>query len=247
MSITSQAELKALRAVGRVVRLALQAMRRRVAPGVSTRELDDAAARVLEEGGARSAPRLVYDFPGCACISVNDEIVHGVPGQRIVRPGDVVKLDVVAEKDGFIADAAITVPVPPVSDQARRLIDCVESAFQRAMSVARVGRRVNDIGRAVELEVRDRGFSVVRQLTGHGVGRSIHEKPTIPNFYDPRRRRPLTEGLVVAVEPIVCAGTGRAVTSADGWTVRTADCSPSAHFEHTLVITDGEPILLTAA
>jgi len=247
MSITSQTELKALRAVGRVVRLALEAMRRRVGPGVSTRELDDAAARVLEEQGARSAPRMVYDFPGCACVSVNDEIVHGVPGQRIVRPGDVVKLDVVAEKDGFIADAAITVPVPPVTDETRRLIACVESAFRQAMRVARVGRRVNDIGRAVELEVHDHGFAVVRQLTGHGVGRSIHEKPTIPNYYDPRRRHSLTEGLVVAIEPIVCAGNGRAITSPDGWTVRTADCSASAHHEHTLVITSGDPILLTAA
>lgn len=247
MSITSQAELKALRAVGRVVRLALEAMRRRVVPGVSTRELDAAAARVLEEQGARSAPHLIYDFPGCACISVNDEIVHGVPGPRIVRPGDVVKLDVVAEKDGFIADAAISVPVPPVTEETRRMVACVESAFRQAMSVARVGRRVNDIGRVIESEVCAHGFSVVPQLTGHGVGRSIHEKPTIPNYYDPRRRRPLTEGLVVAVEPIVCAGSGKTVTSPDGWTVRTADCSTAAHHEHTLVITSGEPILLTAA
>ena len=247
MSIVSQAQLRALRVIGRVVRQALSAMRERVSPGVSTRELDEVAARVLQEHGARSASKLVYNFPGSACISVNEEIVHGVPGNRLVAAGDVVKLDVVAEKDGFVADAALTVVVPTGSAECLRLAACAESAFVRALEAARVGNCVNDIGRAIEDEVHDQGFSIVRELTGHGVGRTVHERPTIPNYFDPRFRHRLTEGLVLAIEPIISAGSGRMIASPDGWTVLTADGAPSAHHEHTLVVTRDEPILLTAA
>jgi len=247
MSIVTQAQLRALQAVGRIVRLALEAMRERVAVGISTAELDDVAADVLAGHGARSASRLVYDFPGSACISVNEEIVHGVPGERRLAAGDVVKLDVVAEKDGFVADAAVTVSVEPASELARRLVACAEAALAQALQVARVGNCVNDIGRAVEDEVHNHGFAVLRELTGHGVGRTVHERPTIPNYYDIRFRQPLTEGLVIAIEPIICAGSGRMLTAPDGWTVLTADGAPSAHYEQTVVVTRGEPILLTAA
>ena len=247
MSIKEPYELEGMCAAGSVVRQMIEAMRRKVRPGVTTAELDEVGAKVMQENGAQSAPALVYRFPGTSCISLNDEAVHGIPGERIVHDGDLVKLDVTIEKDGFMADAAVTVPVGVVSDESQQLIDCAERAFAKAMLVARAGFRVWEIGRAVEREVRRNGFSVIRDLGGHGIGRTIHEEPRVPNYADPEARQILTEGLVITVEPIIAAGSGRAVLAKDGWTVRTADGRPSAHYEHTLVITKGEPILLTAA
>ena len=247
MSINKPEELRALRAAGAVVRLVLDAMKRRVRPGVTTAELDEVGAAVMRQHRARSAPALVYQFPGANCISLNEEAVHGIPGQRALKNGDLVKLDVTIEKDGFMADAAITVPVGEVSEKSRRLADCAERAFQKAMLVARAGFRVSEIGRAVEREVRRSGFSVIRELGGHGIGRTIHEEPRVPNYPDPRANQLLTEGLVITVEPIIATGSGEAVVAQDGWTVVTADRQPSAHYEHTLVITKGQPILLTAA
>jgi methionyl aminopeptidase len=246
MSIRSHAELEKLRAIGRVVRLALERTRAAVRPGVTTRELDEIGARVLAEHGAESAPPKVYGFPGALCISVNEEAIHGIPGDRIIREGDLVKLDLVAEKDGFFADAAVTVLVGEVSPAAAGLARCAETAFQLAAQVATAGSRVHDIGRAVEQETRRCGFQVMRELCGHGVGRTIHEAPSVPNYHDPRHRTRLTEGLVITIEPIVAAGGGRGELQTDGWTIRTADGSLSAHYEHTVVVTRGAPILLTA-
>jgi methionyl aminopeptidase len=246
VSITGPEELEGMRAAGEVVRRVLEAMKREVRPGVTTGELDEAGARVMREHGAKSAPAMVYGFPGSNCISVNDEAVHGIPGKRALREGDLVKLDVTVEKDGFMADAAITVGVGEVAAERRRLIACAERAFGKAMLVARAGFRVSEIGRVVEREVRRSGFSVIRELGGHGIGRTIHEAPRVPNYPDPEASQILTEGLVITVEPIIAAGSGRAVVAEDGWTVRTADHKPSAHYEHTLVITKGEPMLLTA-
>ncbi|HEX2080237.1 MAG TPA: type I methionyl aminopeptidase [Longimicrobium sp.] len=247
MSIESQQDLEGLRRAGRIVRMIIRAMEKALRPGISTAELADVGGRVMRQHGARSAPRLVYGFPGDVLISVNDEVVHGVPGARVVQPGDLVKLDVTVEKDGYMADAAVTVAVPPAPEHARRLADCARAAFARAMEVARVGNRVNDIGRAVEAEVNRRGFRVIRDLNGHGIGRTIHEEPSVPNYYDPRNDQPLTQGLVITVEPIIGESSSRFVESADGWTVRTADGGLAAHYEQTLVITRGKPILLTAA
>jgi methionyl aminopeptidase len=247
MSIDSEKDLEGLRRIGRIVQMALAAMKKRVQAGITTAELDEIGAEVLARHGARSAPALVYDFPRSICISVNDEAVHGIPGDRVLAPGDLVKLDTTAEKDGYMADAAVTVAVPPSPARARQLAACAQAAFFQAMKVARAGNRVNDIGRAVEAEVKRHGFSVLRDLSGHGIGRSIHEEPSVPNFYDPYSRQVLTEGLVLAVEPIIAAGARRTVTDRDGWTVRTSDGSLAAHFEHTIVITRGRPILLTAA
>jgi len=247
VSINTPEELAGMRAAGAVVRRMIEAMKRAVRPGVTTAELDEAGASVMRQHGAQSAPALVYKFPGVSCISLNDEAVHGIPGQRKVQEGDLVKLDVTVEKDGFMADAAETVAVGEVSEESQRLIACAERAFAKAMLVARAGFRVSDIGRVVEREVRRSGFSVIRGLGGHGIGRTIHEAPRVPNYPDPQANQILTEGLVITVEPIIAAGSGRAVVASDGWTVRTADRKPSAHYEHTLVITKGEPILLTAA
>jgi methionyl aminopeptidase len=247
VSIESPDQLIALRNVGRICHLALREMAENVRAGITTAELAHVGAKVMRENGARSAPMMVYGFPGEICISLNDEAVHGIPDHRQVCPGDLVKLDVTFEKGGYMGDAAITVPVEPVSDEARRLVRCAERAFYQAMRVARARHRVNEIGRAVESEVRRSGFSVVRELGGHGIGRTIHEPPSVPNFEDWSARDRLTEGLVITVEPIIAMGAGRTATAEDGWTERTIDGGLSAHFEHTIVITEKAPILLTAA
>jgi methionyl aminopeptidase len=247
MSITTEEELKRLREVGQIVGLALKELSAHVKPGVTTAQLDQLAAQILERNRARSAPIFVYDFPGSICISVNDEIVHGVPGPREILEGDLVKLDLTAEKNGYMGDAAISVLVPPAIDDVRRLARCAERAFGKAAKVAKAGRRISDIGRAVEDEVQRSGFSVIRDLCGHGIGRTIHEAPSVLNYFDPQETGRLTEGLVITIEPIIAAGRGDGVMEKDGWTVRTRDRSLAAHFEHTLVITRDEPILLTAA
>lgn len=246
MSIQDEQDLRALREAGRIVRQILDAMKAEVRPGVTTRFLDDVGRRVMEQNGAISAPSKVYKFPGATCISLIDEAVHGIPGDRQLHEGDLVKLDVTAEKDGYMADAAITVAVGNVSRQAQLLMAFAERAFQKAMLVARAGFRVLEIGRIVEREVRKAGFAVIRELGGHGIGRTIHELPHVPNYPDPSALQILTEGLVITVEPIITAGSDRVFTDKDGWTVRTHDRQLSAHFEHTLVITSGPPILLTA-
>ena len=236
-----------MRAAGEVVRLTLEALERAAQPDITTGALDRLAAEIFARHGARSAPALVYGFPGTVLISVNDEVVHGIPGSRRLRRGDVVKLDVTVEKDGYMADAARTVVLPGASAQAYRLRDCARDAFLKGLDAARPGRLVREVSRAIERAVRRHGFTVVPDLSGHGIGRTIHEPPTIPNFYDAAQKDVLTEGLVVAIEPIICDGSGRVVTGRDGWTIRTRDGSAAAHYENTVVISSDGPTLLTAA
>jgi methionyl aminopeptidase len=247
MSIESASDWTGLRRVARIVRLTLDRLEGALRPGITTGELDRIAAEVVAAHRARSAPVLEYGFPKTVLVSVNDEIVHGVPGDRVIAEGDLVSLDVTLEKDGYVADAARSVVVGRGSDVARRLVACAEQAFDAALAVARAGVRVNQIGRAVEHVVRHHGFSVVQGLAGHGVGRAIHEPPSVPNHWVPQQRDMLTDGLVLTIEPMISAGSARAVESADGWTLRTRDGSLAAHYEHTLVITRTRPVVLTAA
>ena len=247
MSIESPADFDGLARVGRVVASTLKAMADSVRPGVSTAEVDAVGAGVLRRHGARSAPRIFYGFPGVNLISVNDEVVHGVPGERVLRPGDLVSLDVTAELDGYIADAATTVPLAPYSRKAARLCRCARKAFEKAAAVARAGTPIQYIGRAVEREVRQRGFSVLAELAGHGTGRRIHEDPVVSNVFHPSDTQPLTDGLVLTIEPLIAERSERVFADDDGWTLRTAGGDLSAHYEHTLVITKEKPILLTAA
>jgi methionyl aminopeptidase len=246
MSIQSADDWNGLRQAGRIAHLTLDALEASVRPDVSTAELDAVAARIFAEHGARSAPAMVYGFPGTVLISVNDEVVHGIPGPRRLAAGDLVKLDVTLEKDGYIADAARSVIVGPGSEVALRLAACARDAFDAALAVARAGRKVNEISRVVESTVRARGLTVVRGLTGHGVGRTIHEPPSVPNQYDPWQRDVLTDGLVLTIEPIISAGSARIRQDRDGWTTRTSDGSWAAHHEHTIVITGDRPVVLTA-
>ena len=246
MTVSSQSDYAGIARVGQLVARALREMEDAARPGLSTAQLDHIGAVFLRKHGARSAPQLSYDFPGFTCISVNEEIVHGVPGPRVMKAGDVVKIDVTAELDGYVADAAITVNLPPVRTVARRLRSCAHAAFARAMEVAEAGRAIREIGRVVEDEVTNHGFSVVREMCGHGVGRTIHEQPTVPNFYSALTRGTLAEGMVLAVEPIISAEPSRVVEEDDGWTLRTHNRSLAAHYEHTIVIRAGAPLILTA-
>jgi methionyl aminopeptidase len=247
MSIESDGDWAGLREVGRITRLTLDALEANVRAGVTTGELDTIAAAIVAQHGARSAPAIVYNFPRTVLISVNDEIVHGVPGARRLASGDLVKLDVTLEKNGYVADAARTVIVDRGSEVAHRLARCAADAFDAALRVATAGARVNRIGRAVQREVLRQGFTVIHGLAGHGVGRTIHEWPNVLNHYDPFQKDVLTEGLVLTIEPMISAGSPHPVQDADGWTIRTKDGSLSAHHEHTIVVTRDTPIILTAA
>jgi methionyl aminopeptidase len=239
-------DLDGLRAAGVVVAETIDAMEAAVRPGVTTKELDDVAAEVFARHGARSAPQLDYDFPGVTCISVNDEAVHGIPGPRRLEDGDVVKLDVTAELNGWYSDACRSAFVGRPSAQATELVAAARDALERGMAVATAGAPLNAIGAAVEQTVTGRGFAVCEVLSGHGIGRRIHEPPDVLNYYDPEMGEPLVEGQVFTIEPIIAARSGDVVEMDDGWTVRTADGSLSAHAEHTIAITSGAPLVLTA-
>jgi methionyl aminopeptidase len=246
MSIIDPAELEGVKRAGAVTRQVLDTMKAAVRPGISTRELDHIALEVMQAHGARSAPQLVYDFPGATCISVNEEIVHGIPGARLLVDGDLVKLDVTVELDGYMTDACETVAVGRAGRTQRELIASATRAFSAGYEQVHPGARVDDIGGAVQAEVTRSGFSVVRELTGHGIGRTIHEDPMIPNYREPHNARVLTEGLVFTIEPLIAQWSGRIVMMLDGWTIRTRDHSLSAHYEHTVVVTADGAELLTA-
>jgi methionyl aminopeptidase len=246
MCIESQADFDGICRVGRVVAETVRAIELATRVGITTRELDEIGAAVLKKHSARSAPQLVYGCPTVNLISVNDEIVHGLPGPRRIRSGDVVKIDVTAELDGYIADAATTVAVPPASETGNKLKECAAAAFAAGCSAAKAGRLVSDIGRAVEGVVRSYGFDVIRELSGHGVGRMIHEEPTVKNYYDPRQRDVLTEGLVLTIEPLITAGPSRLRQDRDGWTLRTHNGTLAAHYEHTVIVTRGAPVIVTS-
>ncbi len=247
MTVNSEEDLVKLKRIGRIVALALQEMSQHLAPGVTTRELDDIGRAFLEQNGARSAPELAYHFPGATCISVNEEAAHGIPGERIIQAGDLVNLDVSAELDGYFADTGASFGVPPVSPERQRLCECTRAALRTAINAARAGRPLNVIGQAVESQAQRHGLRVIGALGGHGVGRHLHEEPrSVPNYFDPRDPRRLKEGMVIAIEPFLTTGNGLILESRDGWTLRTADGRPLAQYEHTIVVTRDRPIVLTA-
>ena len=246
MSIESSADLDGIIAAGRVVAEALRAMELAVEVGVTTLDLDELGAAVLKGYGATSAPQSVYNCPAVTLISVNDAIVHGLPGHRKLQGGDVVKLDVTAELGGYIADAARTVVLPGGNGNGTRLRDCAESAFHAGLAAARAGRKVSAIGDSVEREVTSRGFHVLRELTGHGVGRTIHETPAVPNYFDPFQKDVLAEGLVLTIEPLISERRTGIVRDKDGWTLRTRNGCLAAHHEHTIVVTSGAPLIVTS-
>jgi methionyl aminopeptidase len=243
----SKAELERMREAGRLVGEVLTELAAHVAPGVSTGDLDVLAEKRIRQAGATPAFKGYHGYPAAICASVNDEVIHGIPsGRRLLQLGDVISIDVGACLDGYFGDSAITLPVGQVSEEAAMLLRVTEEALYKAIEMVRPGGRISDIGHAVQQHVESHGFSVVREFVGHGIGQQMHEEPQIPNYGEPGRGPRLVEGMVLAIEPMVNAGKPAVKVLADGWTAVTRDGSLSAHFEHTVAVTAGEPWILTA-
>lgn len=248
--VKSKDAIARMRESCRIAATILARMRTMVAPGVTTYDLDQEGRRLIEGFWARSAcfnyragPRR---FPAYTCISVNEEVVHGIGSmKRVLRPGDIVSLDVTVEYKGYIGDNAITVVLPPVAPEVDKLVRVTEEALALAISKAVIGNRVGDVSNAVQTFVEGHGFGVVREMVGHGVGRAMHEEPQIPNFGRRGTGEPFRPGMTLAIEPMVNLGTHRVETLSDGWTIVTADRKPSAHFEHTVLTTESGPEILT--
>ena len=244
--IKSEREIAIMRQAGRIVATVLMdILGRQVRPGMKTEELDVIAAKEIERLGARPSFKGYRGFPANLCVSVNDEVVHGIPGKRVLREGDIVSLDLGATFMGFHGDAAITVGVGEIALQARELMETTEGALRAGMAAAHPGARLGDISAAIQNYAESRGYLVVREYTGHGIGREMHEEPQIPNFGLPGTGPVLEKGMTLALEPMVNMGDWRTRVGGDHWTVLTTDGSLSAHFEHTVVITDAEPEVLT--
>ncbi|MEI6739134.1 MAG: type I methionyl aminopeptidase [Gemmatimonadaceae bacterium] len=247
MLLKSPREIDIMARGGLILRGALLAMRDAVRPGISTMELDQIAESFIRShAGAEPAFKGLYGFPGSVCISINEEIVHGIPSRkRILAEGDIVTVDVGVKLDGMYTDAALTVPVGTIDEETTRLLDVTERALAAGIAAAVPDNHVGDIGAAVQGVVEAAGFSVVRELVGHGVGFAPHEELQIPNYGKPKRGKKLVPGLTIAIEPMVNVGTPKTRTLSDKWTVVTADGKRSAHFEHTIAITDSGPRILT--
>lgn len=246
MSIDDERDVEGLRRAGAAVARARDAMGRAVKAGITTLDLDCIGRDVLRAHGARSAPQLAYGFPAATCISVNDELAHGIPSRdRVLKNGDLVNIDVSAELDGYWADTGESFAVGAVGRRASALLWATKQALSEALEQARAGKLLSHIGRAVERRARRSGFRVVRDLCGHGVGRHIHESPNIKNTYDARDRTRLSEGLVITIEPFLTTSATTVVQAEDGWTLRTPDGSIGAQFEHTLIVTHRDPIVVT--
>ena len=245
ITIKSEKEMEAMRRAGAIVAAAHAALRHAIRPGMKTQELDAVANREIRRHGAVPTFKGYRGFPGCICTSVNEEIVHGIPGNRVIQDGDLVKMDVGATIDGFIGDAAITVGAGKITPEAEDLIEVTRLSLEEGIKAARDGARVGDIGAAIQTFVESRGYGIVREYVGHGVGRFLHEDPQIPNYGTPGKGVLLRKGMCIAIEPMVNVGDWHTKVLDDDWTVVTADGKLSAHFEHTIAIRDGEAEVLT--
>lgn len=245
MTIDSDRDLEALKKVGRIVAQCLRMMLDAARPGMSTLELDELGARFLEKHGARSAPRLTYNFPGTTCISINDEIAHGIPGSRLIKEGDVLNVDVSAELEGYFADTGGSMIVPPSTEALEKLLTSTKKALARSIESARAGARIGEVGRIIEDQATRTGFGVIRNLGSHGVGRALHEPPEIPGHDVPGDRRRFKLGSVITIEPFLTTGPALAEEADDGWTLLNAPGGRSAQFEHTMVITKRRPVIVT--
>ena len=244
--LKSSREIDLMRKAGKITAAARALAGSMVAPGVTTREIDREVRRFIRSHGAEPSFLGYNGFPASVCISVNDEVIHGIPGKRVLPEGDIVSVDVGAFKDGFHGDCAGTYPCGRISEEAERLIEVTRQSFFEGLKYAREGRRLPELCGAIQRYAEGAGCSVVREYEGHGIGRKMHEEPGVPNYVEPRMGRPrLLRGMTIAVEPMVNAGGAGIVVMPDGWTVKTADGKLSAHYENTILITDGEPELLT--
>lgn len=243
--IKSSNEIELMQESGRIVALVHQKIKEALKPGITTAELDEIAERVIVENGGVPSFKGYHGFPGSICASVNEEVIHGIPRDLVLKEGDIISIDVGALKNGYHADAAKTHPVGKVSDELLSLIEATKQSFFEGLKYCRVGYRLSDVSNAIQTYAERMGYGVVRDFVGHGVGRKLHEDPPIPNYGAPGRGPRLEKGMVLAIEPMINHGDYRVKVLDDEWTVVTVDGQPSAHYEHTVVITDDEPILLT--
>jgi methionyl aminopeptidase len=243
----SEQEIEAMARAGRVVADTLALLGENVRPGVTTRDLDDLAEEYIRSQGGEPTFKGYHGFPAAICTSPNSMVVHGIPGDYRVEDGDLVSVDVGVTLSGFVADSAYTFAVGEVEDEAQRLLDVGQAALEAGIGQARASRHIGDISAAIQRATEDAGFSVVKSLVGHGIGRSMHEEPQIPNWGEPGRGPLLASGMTLAIEPMINAGGPDVVVAADRWSISTADGSLSAHFEHTVAVTEAEPRILTLA
>lgn len=244
--LKSRKEIEYMREAGKIVANVHEVLRNAIKPGITTGELDEIAEREIRKYGAEPAFKGYNGFPGSICASINEEVVHGIPGLKMLKDGDIISVDIGAIYNGYYGDAAKTHPVGKASEEAERLIAVTRQSFYEGLQLCREGNRLSDVSHAIQSYVEKHGFSVVRDFVGHGIGKNMHEDPQIPNYGLPGKGPRLTEGMILAIEPMVNAGSYHVKTLADNWTVITADGKLSAHYEHTVAITKDEPILLTA-
>ena len=247
ITIKSARDIERMRAAGRVVEETLLLLEQSVRVGITTAELDRIADAFIRSKGAYPTFLNYNGYPKSVCISVNDEVVHGIPGKRKLKDGDIVSCDVGATLDGFVGDAARTFLIGDVPQEMQDLVRVTRECFFEGLKFCRVGYRISDISKAIQAYAESHGYGVVRELVGHGVGRTLHEDPEVPNFYSPRARQRLEAGMTIAIEPMINLGTAKVWQLDDGWTVTTQDGKPSAHYENSVAITDGDPILLTCS
>lgn len=243
--IKSKREIEAMRAASRIVMRVLLGLKESIQPGITTKEVDSLAESLIRKEGGIPAFKGYRGYPASLCIAVNEQVIHGIPGSRRIEDGDIVGLDIGVQYNGFFGDAAITVPVGEVGEVERRLLEVGKGALREGINQAREGKRLFDISFAIQSYVERNSFSVVREFTGHGIGRELHEEPQIPNFGEPNRGPRLKAGMTLAIEPMVNAGSPDVLVLDDGWTAVTADGKPSVHFEHTVAITESDPDILT--
>ena len=241
----SPAELERMRAANALVADVLAELAGMVAPGVTTKDLDAAAEKLVRDGGAEPAFKGYRGYPCTLCASVNEQVVHGIPSNRALGEGDIISLDMGVKLNGFYGDSAVTVPVGKVSDEAATLLQVTRESLEKGIAQVRLGGRISDIGHAIQQHVEAHGFSVVREFVGHGIGAALHEEPQIANYGEPGRGPRLAEGMTLAIEPMVNVGRPAVKVLADGWTAVTKDGSLSAHFEHTVAVTKTGPLVLT--
>ncbi|MDH5228650.1 MAG: type I methionyl aminopeptidase [Gammaproteobacteria bacterium] len=247
MTIENDDDLQHLKVIGQIVGQTLKKMLDYVEPGMTTRELDLYGGELLKQAGARSAPQLAYGFPGFTCISLNEEAAHGVPGDRIIQAGDMINIDVSAELNGYWADTGGSAVITPGDPIKQSLCDATRLALSQAIKTAKAGAPINHIGKAIQRVAKEKGYRIIRNLCSHGVGRFIHEEPKeIPGYYNPHDKRVLHEGLVITIEPFLSTKSRSVSEAKDGWTLIAPKGNLSAQYEHTMVITQGEPLLLTA-
>jgi len=245
MTLKSTQEIAKMRVAGRVVAEALEAMRAFIRPGVTTAQVDAVGEAVIRKAGATPSFKGLYNFPASVCIAVNDEVVHGIPGKRTLRNGDIIKVDTGAFLNGWHGDATLTVPVGEIDEESQRLVATTYDALLAGIAQCRPGKRIGDIGHAIQQHGESRGYGIVRQYVGHAIGRRIHEEPQVPNYGNPGVGTLLRKGMVLTIEPMLTVGTYETHTLPDKWTVVTNDGKRAAQFEHTVAITDGDPEILT--